>query len=115
MEMQKRFFETNSNCRKAKVPLSEFDLYVSTTIQPENVIDDVLKQYSGQPDDVGGVEDDYDYEDGESSWLPYETTKMRIIALRAHYRSMSTNQWYLFRCHPTIMGFMLESKFTRLI
>jgi hypothetical protein len=26
MEMQKRFFETNSNCRKAKMPLSEFDL-----------------------------------------------------------------------------------------
>ena len=63
MEMQKRFFETNSNCRKAKVPLSEFDLYVSTTIQPDNDISEILKRYSGQSADDGD-EDDYDYEDG---------------------------------------------------
>jgi len=61
--MQKRFFETNSNCRKAKVPLSEFDLYVSTTIQPDNDISDVLKRFSGSQDDD---DDDYDYEDGKS-------------------------------------------------
>ena len=59
--MQKRFFETNSNCRKAKVPLAEFDLYVSTTIQPDVDLSDILRRNSDGDDD----EDDYDYEDGQ--------------------------------------------------
>ncbi len=59
--MQKRFFETNSNCRKAKVPLTEFDLYVSTTIQPDVDLSDILRRHSDSNDD----EEDYDYEDGQ--------------------------------------------------
>lgn len=66
IEMQKRFFETNSNCRKAKVPLSEFDLYVSTTIQPsDNGIDDILKQNALTKKEDEADDDDYDYEDGK--------------------------------------------------
>jgi hypothetical protein len=50
--------------------LSEFDLYVSTTIQPDNDIGDILKRYSAQTDEDGD-EDDYDYEDGR--FCPFQT------------------------------------------
>ena len=61
--MQKRFFETNPNCRKAKVPLSEFDLYSSTTIQPNVDVNDILRRFNAGDGDFD--DDDYDYEDGK--------------------------------------------------
>ena len=63
MEMQKRFFETNPNCRKAKVPLSEFDLYSSTTIQPNVDVSDIVRRFNANHNDFD--DEDYDYEDGK--------------------------------------------------
>lgn len=63
MDMQKKFFETNSHCRKAKMPLAEFDLYVSTVILPEFDLEEILRKYFDDEED--------DYDDGDEEEKPF--------------------------------------------